>query len=83
MQIYVNKFENRFTFKIKNGYSLELLTPETIKLLESTKNKMTKDKNGENIPHPEITKVVLVHRRHLISSLETQKLSPFSEVSNV
>ena len=44
---------------------------------------MTKDKNGENIPHPEITEVVLVHRRHLISSLETQKLSPFSEVSNV
>ena len=31
VQIYVNKIENRVTFKIKNGYSLELLTSETIK----------------------------------------------------
>ena len=60
-QIYVNKIENRVTFKIKNGYSLELLTPETMKLLGSTKNKITKDKNGENVPHLEITEVVLVH----------------------
>ena len=30
VQIYVNKIENRITFKIKNGYSLELLTPETM-----------------------------------------------------
>ena len=37
--MYVNKIENKVTFKIKNGYSLELLTPETIKLLESTKKK--------------------------------------------
>ena len=27
VQRYVNKIENRVTFKIKNGYSLELLTP--------------------------------------------------------
>ena len=46
VQIYVNKIENRITFKIKNGYILELLTPETIKLLGSTENKITKDKNG-------------------------------------
>ena len=45
---YINKTENRITFKIKNGYSLELLTKETLKLLGSTKNKITKDKNGEN-----------------------------------
>ena len=55
VQIYVNKIENRATFKIKNGYSLELLTPETMKLLGSTKNKITKDKNGENVPHLEIS----------------------------
>ena len=61
VQIYVNKIENRVTFKIKNGYSLELLTPETMKLLGSTKNKITKDKNGENVPNLEITEVVLVH----------------------
>ena len=49
VQIYINKIENRVTFKNKNGYSLELLTPETMKLLGSTKNKTTKDKNGENV----------------------------------
>ena len=38
VQIYVNKIENRITFKIRNGYSLELLTSETMKLLRSTKN---------------------------------------------
>ena len=61
VQIYVNKIKNRITFKIKNGYSLELLTPETMKLLGSTENKIIKDKNGENVPHLEITEVVLVH----------------------
>ena len=48
---YVNKIENRVTFKIKNGYYLELLTPEAMKLLASTESKITKDKNGENVPH--------------------------------
>ena len=61
VQIYINKIENRVTFKIKNGYSLELLTPETMKLLGSTENKITKDKNGENVPRFDMTDVVLVH----------------------
>ena len=30
-------------------------------LLGSTENKITKDKNGENVPNLEITEVVLVH----------------------
>ena len=45
VQIYANKIENRITFKIKNGYSLALLTPETMILLGSTEDKTTKDKN--------------------------------------
>ena len=57
IQIYVNKIENRITFRKKNGYCLELLTKETMKLLGSTKNKITKDKNGENVPNLEITEV--------------------------
>ena len=61
VMIYVNKIENRVTFKIKSGHSLELLSPETMKSLGSTENKITKDKNGENVPHLEITEVVLVH----------------------
>ena len=32
-----------------------------MKLLGSTKNEITKYKNGENVPHLEITEVVLVH----------------------
>ena len=50
------------TFEIKTGYYLELLTPETKKLLGSTtKSKITKNENGGNVPHLEITEVALVH----------------------
>ena len=41
-------------FKIKRGYYLELLTPETMKLLGSAKSKITKDKNDENVSYLEI-----------------------------
>ena len=61
IRMYVNRIENRITFKIKSGYYLELLTPETMKLLGSTESKITKDKNGENVPHLEIVELVLVH----------------------
>ena len=36
-RIYINKVENRITFKIKTWYYLDFLTPETMKLLGSTK----------------------------------------------
>ena len=61
IRMYINRIENRITFKIKNGYYLELLTPETMKLLGSTESKITKDKNSENEPHLEIVELVLVH----------------------
>ena len=61
IRIYVNKIENRITYKIKNGYYLELLTTETMNLLGSTENKITKDKKGENVPHLEIAELLLVH----------------------
>ena len=53
IRIYVNKTENRITFRIKTGYYLELLG--------STKSKVNKDKNDENMPFLGITEVVLVH----------------------
>ena len=59
--VYVHKIENRITFKIKTGCYLELLTPETMKFLGSTKIKITKTGNGENVPDLEITEVVLKH----------------------
>ena len=61
VKLCVNKTENRIAFKIINGYSLELLTTGTMKLLGGTENKITKNKNGEHVPHLEITEVVLVH----------------------
>ena len=61
IRIYVNKIENRITFKIKKEYYVELLTPEKMKLTGNTENKITKDKDGENVPYLEITVVILVH----------------------
>ena len=58
--IYVNKIENRIAFKIRTGYYLELLIPETMKLLGSTKVREVKIKNGENVPPLEIPEVVLI-----------------------
>ena len=59
-RIYVDKIENRITFKIKNRYYLELLTPETMKLLGSTECRITKDMNGENVPDLEVVELVIV-----------------------
>ena len=61
VKIYVNKTENRITFRIKNGYSLEHLSPETMKVLGSTENKIIQEKNSETVPQLEITEVILVH----------------------
>ena len=47
MQIYMNRIENRIVFKIKTGYKLELLSPETMELLGSTKKDVNQDKNAE------------------------------------
>ena len=58
MRIYVNKIKNRITVKIKAGYYLELLTPETMNYLEVLKV----NANGENVPHLEIAEVVLEQR---------------------
>ena len=61
IKIYSNKIKNRIVFKIKNGYKLQLLTPETRKLLGSTKKVVDKDENSENVPKVESVEVVLVH----------------------
>ena len=61
VQIYPNKIKNRIAFKIKPRHKLELLTPETMKLLGSTKKDVDKDKDEEIIPKLESVEVVLVH----------------------
>ena len=60
IKIYVNKLEKRIKIKLKRGYYPDLLTPESMKLLRSTKSTITKDKNNEILPHLEITEVVLI-----------------------
>ena len=61
IQIYPNRTKNSIVFKIKTSYKLELLTPETMRLLGSTKKDVDSDKNSENVPKLESVGVVLVH----------------------
>ena len=50
VQIYPKKIKSRIVFKIKTGCKLELLTPETMKLLGSVKKDDDKNKDGEDVP---------------------------------
>ena len=61
IQIYPNKIKNRIVFKIKTGYKLELLSPETMELLGSTEKDVDSGKNRENVPKLESVEVALVH----------------------
>ena len=68
------------TFKIKTGY--HLLTPETMDLLGSTKSKITKNKNGKNVPHLEITEVVLIHCNVVNNSYQQNSRALFTFAPN-
>ena len=61
VQIYTNKIKNRIVFKINTGYKLELLSPETMKLLGSTKKDVDEDEDAEDVPKLEFVEVVSVH----------------------
>ena len=61
IRIYENEIERRNTFRIKTGYFLAFLTPETMKLLGITKSKTNKFENGENVTNLEISVVVLLY----------------------
>ena len=82
IKICVNKIKNRVTFKIRKGYYLELLTPETMKLLGSTKSKITKDKNGENFPNLEIAELVLIHCNVVNNNYQQNSRILYTFVSN-
>ena len=60
VQIYPNKIKNRIVFNIKTGCKLELLSPDTMKLLGSTKKEVDQDKKGEDVPKLESVEVFLV-----------------------
>ena len=72
IRIYINKIENRITFKVKSGYYLEILTPETMKLLGST----------ENIPYLEITEVGLIHCNVVNNSYQQKSRVLYTYVPN-
>ena len=61
VQIYINTTENMTVLKIKTGYKLELLSPETMKLSGSKNKDVDQDKDGEDVPKLESVETVLVH----------------------
>ena len=67
---------------MKTGYCLELLTSETMKLLGSIKNKITKDENGENLPHLEITELVLIHCNIVNNNYQPDSIVLYTFVPN-
>ena len=60
IHIYTNRISNRFLFKIKDGYKLELQTLETMKLFCCTQKLIGKTKNRENVSSLEVVEVVSV-----------------------
>ena len=58
--IYPSKIKNRIVLKIKTGYKLEMLTNETMRLLDDG-SVADMDKNGENVPRLKQVRFVLLH----------------------
>ena len=80
IQIYSNKIKNRIVFKVKTGCKLELLSPEKMKLLGSTKKDV--DKDGEDVPKRESVEVVLVHCNLVNNSYQQASKVLFTFVPN-
>ena len=82
IQIYTNKIKNRIFFKIKTGYILELLSPETMKLLGGTKKDIDKDKDGEDVPKLKPVEVVSMHCNLVNNSYQQASNVLFTFVPN-
>ena len=82
MQIYQNKVKNRIVFKVRTDYKLELLSPETMKLLGSAKKDVDKDKDGEDAPKLESVEVILVHCNLVNNSYQQASKVLFTFVLN-
>ena len=72
--------KNRIIFKIKIGYKLELLSPETVNLLGSTKKDV--DKDGSDVPELESFDVFLVHSSQVNNSYQQASEVLFTFVPN-
>ena len=62
--------ENRITYEIMTEYYFELLTSETMKVLGSTKSKINKNKNGENLPHLKISEAFIRQLTMIINKIQ-------------
>ena len=82
IKIYPNTIKNRIIFRIEPGYKLELLTPETMNLLRTTKKVVDQDKNGENVPRLESVEVVLKHCNLVKNDYQLTSKVLFSFVPN-
>ena len=82
IQIYPNKIKNRIVFKIKTGYKLELLAPETMRLFGSKKEDVDSDKSSKNVPKLKSDEVVLVHCNLVKNDYQHTLKVIFSFVSN-
>ena len=60
IHVYNNRINSTLVFKIKDGYKLELQTPESMNLFRSTKKLIDKTKNGEKGPSLEVVEGVEV-----------------------
>ena len=49
-----------------------------MKLLRGTENKITKDKNGKNVPHLEVKEVVLVHRNIVSNEYQQDSIALYT-----
>ena len=82
MQIYPNKIKNKIVFKIKTRCKLELLSLETMKLLESANKDVDQDKDGEDVPKLESAEVVLVHCNQVNNNYQQASKVLFTFVPN-
>ena len=82
IQIYPNKIKSIIVFKVKTGCKLELLSPETMKLLRSARKDFDKDKDGEDVPKLEFVEVVLVHCNLVNNSYQQASKVLFTFVPN-
>ena len=72
IETYANRTENKIMFKIKTGHYLEL----------STQDKITKDKNAENVTYLEMTEVLLIHCNAVKNSYQQNSKVLYTFVSN-
>ena len=82
IQIFSNKIKTSIAWEVQTGYKLELLSPETMKLLGTTKKDVDEDKDGEDVPKLESVEVMLAHCSLVNNNYQQASKLSFTFVSN-